>query len=628
MTRGFRLTAIAALALLAALTIFVSSQDTTAVAPFEPGGFVCFEVTETPAECDGDSSPGAATDIHSRFCIGWNQDCSVKDSPVTDSNFGLVVGFTPPEFTGPDTIPIGSVIGRLTSEATLGLLSNPCSTVIQVAFTLMYASTNISDTLDPLPVGETDVLEPYALDANGNGLPDGVDKYPSFLNETFDGKQPVARFFGASFIQGSWVTLNFVFFSPGETFEAAGEDITLDPNLGVPGVTVLNNPEAPAAAGPISDFCAPLLSDNITLGKTMDNPCTPADVDGAACPGGDTPVFQNRGYPLFPCETGNSFDEDGDGKVNDGCPQAGANAESGAECDNDISDDLEDSDVNDGCPQVGDQSEGARIPGDCSATDEGGCSFRQNPATAGPVTFTTLSASQRDADGDGIENGLDVCALTANPGWDPRGASNDGDLDGIPDACDPDPAVQGSQSPFTCKAGIVGPDEDQDCFSNRADNCPLDNQLANPNLPPDTDNLPAPNDEDNDGIGDACDPNPNNADTEGEPSFICMKFALDVGGAQKATATYDPNQSRDCAVSSAVPTGPTPTLAPGETPVPTATGGGGNNGVDVPPDTGVGSLAPVATSVSLWAIALALVGTAGVLAGVRILRSRRVDRED
>lgn len=635
MSRGVRLASFLALGFMAALALFVAQRDSTsAQPPFEPGAFVCFEVLETAANCDGDPAPGAVTDIHSRFCIGWNIDCSAKDSPVEDSNFGAVVGFTPPQYTVPggNDVPIGAIAGRLTSEATLGLLNNPCSTIIQVAFTMMNASINISDTIDPKPPGETDVFEPLALDANGNGLPDGVDKYPSFLNETFKNTQPRARLFGISFIQGSWVVLNFVFFEPGVTLEAQNRTVTFEPSLGVPSITVLGNPEAPAAAGPISDFCAPLLSDNIGLGHTMNNPCTPASVQGTSCPG--TQIFENRGYPLFPCEVGNSYDDDGDGVVNDGCPQNGATAETGAQCNNNVSDDPEDSHINDGCPQVGDVSEGARIPGSCSGADEGGCVFRTNPSSAGNVLFTTLTASQRDADGDGIENSLDVCWNEPNGQWDPRNidSTNDTDLDGIPNVCDEEPSEAGSQSPPGCKAGIVGTDNDQDCFSNRQDNCPQTSQLEDPDQPADQNtNVPIPNDEDSDGVGDACDPAPNDPDAQGEPAFICLEMNLEVGGGgQAAVASYNSDMRLECAAAAVSentppPGGQTGTPTPvGQTPGPGQTGGVSGNG-DV--DTGVGSLSPVATNVSVWAVALAIAGSIGVLAGVRILRSRRIDRD-
>lgn len=636
MTRGVRLTTILALAFMAALAIFVSQSDSSsAQPPFEPGAFVCYETLETDENCDGDASAGAVTDIHGSFCIGWNQDCSTKDAPVVDSNFGAVVGFVPPEFPLPaaGSVPVGAIAGRLTSEATLGVLNNPCGLTIQVAFTLMNASININDTIDPLPPGETDVFEPLALDANGNGIPDGVDKYPSFLNETFKNTQPIARLFGIGIVQGSWVALNFVFFEPGVTLEAANRTVTFDPALGVPSITVLNNPEAPAAPGAISDFCAPLLSDNIALGITVDNPCTPTPVPGAACPpGSGTPVFENRGYPLFPCEAGNVIDEDGDGAINDGCPQVNSISESGADCNNDTSDDGEDTAVNDGCPQSGDKSENSRLGGACSGGDEGGCVFRQNPASAGTVRFTTLTASQRDSDGDGIENSLDVCWDDPNPDWDPRAADpvNDPDSDGLANECDPSPNERSAQLLSGCKAGIVGPDEDSDCFSNRADNCPLVSQLQDPNAPAEVDvNAPIITDEDSDGVGDACDPDPNDPEEQGEPAFICLNMELGVGGgATKAVSTPDPDQSLDCATSQVVETTPTPvgqTPTPiGQTPPPGGTGGVGNGDVD----TGIGSLAPTSTNVSVWAILLAVLGGVGVLAGIRILRSRRVDSDE
>ncbi|GAG26632.1 unnamed protein product, partial [marine sediment metagenome] len=102
-----------------------------------------------------------------------------------------------------------------------------------------------------------------------------------------------------------------------------------------------------------------------------------------------------------------------------------------------------------------------------------------------------------DADDDGIENALDPCPFDADPStgefrWDPRVPEDlyfaapgiPDDVDGLPYSCDPDPferVVIG-----TCCHG------DGDSWRNRADNCPL---VKNP------DN----NDEDSDGIGDACD---------------------------------------------------------------------------------------------------------------------------
>lgn len=631
MSRVLTLTAIISVVLVS-LTLAIayptdsSAQDTPP--PFGPGASACLENFESPAECDGDPAPGASSDIRTKFCIGWNEDCTAKDQPVHDSNFGGVVGFTPPDLNVPDgtSLPIGAVSGRLQAEATLGLLNGPCFANIAVAFTLMNASINTSTTISPLAPGETDVLTPLAEDNDGNNLPDGIDKYPDFLNELFHNEQPKARFFGATRIQGSWVTLNFVFFEPGTVLMVDDNVYPLDPALGTPAVTVLNDPEAPAAPGAISDFCAPLYTQIVSFGLTRDNPCTPQPAGPSGCPG--QTVFENRGYPLLPCEDGNTADDDGDGKVNDGCPQVGAAAESGSQCDNTTSDDLEDSNINDGCPTVGDRGEGEFVPGACGGGDESGCAQRTNPATAGTYTVTTWVNSQRDADGDGLENSLDVCELVPNPDWDPRviDVTNDPDNDGIPNDCDPDPDVQSPGSSQSCKAGFVGPDEDQDCFGNRQDNCPTDNQLKNPNLPPDLENAPLPVDTDSDGIGDACDPNPTTPN--GAYTSLCLELPVLIGAgastaAQSATINDDPN----CAFGEATPSVVTP--APSGSVGPSGTGGpGGTGGVGGDVDTGIGTLAPTSTSISVWAIVLAVLGGIGILAGVGILRSKRTGERD
>jgi len=127
----------------------------------------------------------------------------------------------------------------------------------------------------------------------------------------------------------------------------------------------------------------------------------------------------------------------------------------------------------------------------------------------GTYTFTTIAVGQRDTDGDGYENTLDTCAQDVNVG-NPR-VTLDGDLDGdgLDAACDPndDPAAQGTDS-----------DEDADGYPNRQDNCPLhpngereDNQA----------------DEDEDQIGDACDPDP--SVENGELTLIRLEKVITIG---------------------------------------------------------------------------------------------------
>ena len=138
--------------------------------------------------------------------------------------------------------------------------------------------------------------------------------------------------------------------------------------------------------------------------------------------------------------------------------------------------------------------------------DESGVPLSTNPLD-GTYTFTAITAGQRDADGDGYENSLDVCPFVANLG-DPRIQGDaDEDNDGLDIACDPND-------------NEVNSDEDLDGFLNRQDNCPL---VAN------GENEDNQRDTDNDAIGDACDPNPDNADTEGELFIVEVSQDITIG---------------------------------------------------------------------------------------------------
>jgi hypothetical protein len=214
---------------------------------------------------------------------------------------------------------------------------------------------------------------------------------------------------------------------------------------------------------------------------------------------------------------------------------------------------------------------------------EDGTVLARNPATPGDYTFTVVAFGQRDADGDGYENGLDTCPFDPNAG-NPR-ILGDGDLDndGLDAACDPNDNDANS-------------DQDGDGYLNRQDNCP---QVANGQ---EQDNQA---DRDRDQIGDACDPNPDTPD--GELSEATLTRTVTI-----------------TAVAAATPT-PTPAPGPGVTPAPTPTP---RPGVPVGPGpAGVGSLAPANTGVPLWAALLAVAGVMGLLGGAGLaaarLRARR-----
>ncbi|MEX0800964.1 MAG: hypothetical protein WD379_07105 [Dehalococcoidia bacterium] len=148
--------------------------------------------------------------------------------------------------------------------------------------------------------------------------------------------------------------------------------------------------------------------------------------------------------------------------------------------------------------------------------------------------------SLRDTDEDGVDNGLDNCPNAADQedAW----LNNGPDSDGLDSVCDPAPSTTSTAAPppngvdndsdtfvdedptdgldndgdtatdedGNCPVTAALPDEDQDCYSNRQDNCPISfnaGQIESEFLT--TRILAAPDGGPwNDEIGDACDSQP------------------------------------------------------------------------------------------------------------------------
>jgi len=483
-------------------------------------------------ECDGNPAAGFPSDTRTTLTI-----------PSGMYNFGGGAGFTPagPVEAQDQNIPLGAVVGRLASKATLGLIGNPCSNSIDVFFTFQFSSLDLNDTIKPKLPGQTNQLEFFAFDDDGDGLPNAVEKYPEYLKKVFDPDyskgpdglfapdygggddvpgptpplQPIARATGFSIPAGTGlqVVLNILIFPPGSDLKNANNtDMpAFDASLGYPVGTVLQDPTVPVSPGAVSDFCSPLDVVGYGFGVTRDNPCTgpgPTATNAQGCAEGN-PAYPAP-YPVVPDPEGC----DGPGRAQ---PDPDGN--------------------------------------------EASCATRKNPA-AGTYSNVTFARSLRDDDNDGIENNLDTCALVPSPGYNPRApdSQRDPDGDGLPsppEGCDPLPNQRGPQSPPNCTQGNVGPDTDGDCYSDRQDNCAAV-LLGDGTIDINKSYNKGQEDQDADGIGDTCDPNPTTAEGHRHEFCINIDVTYPTSVVGVASAPYAP----PCAVAAT----PTPT----DTPVPTA----------------------------------------------------------
>ncbi len=404
---------VAALAVYAFLTVGTTHADSTynpvsnvKFCNAMPASFPDPDIAGVPA-CAENLATGAAAD-----------NTNFLTYPSGDLNFSNVVTLAPGTVSINAGTPaaVGTKIGGLHSDTTLGLLNGACSSLVPVNFVFYNvalpdhpldprstggspeagfadangtgASTNIAF---PQPQGTNDRFAFWHVGAQSTGIPAdavtytgsqasgtniAIHNYPSYLLDIFDPDWvpgvsdgpakpllPKAVYGGISSVTGTAVPLFFAQFSAGGLSTMPAPLGLLTMAMGQPSVSVLNDPSASVAStSSITDFCTPLAITTTLLGTSV---------------------------------TG----------------------------------------------------------GNVRAT---------NPGAAATIYTQQYNASLRDLDQDGIENALDTCPTIPDASHDPRNPANpsDTDADGIGNSCD-----------TIVNPGV--PDQDGDTFQNRQDNCPL-----------------------------------------------------------------------------------------------------------------------------------------------------------
>jgi len=358
-----------------------------------------------PSICTAENTAaGAAADLTLDLKVPWGQYSSPYADLMAGDSMPHFAVFTPPAaVVSPGTsLPMGAIVGKIRSGNTIGLVNSRCypgasdTYTVETSLTLMNATVNTALTLDPLSPaaeGSEGTLEPFRDDSNGNGLPDHVDFYPSYLNKVLDPDRagdfnadgdeadtifeasaegmlaldvngdtdmldavdlnldgdtldsapengpaaplvPLARYSSSILFAGTALLVELLVFEPGDL------PVTdLNADMGYPTVVVVGDPFGAPHPSAITDGCSPFRALSVLLGQTRDNPCTPAGAglpnDGVGCQNSNTdctPGPCGNNVPINVVDVcANEVDDDADGATNDGCPSVGP-PESGGSC--------------------------------------------------------------------------------------------------------------------------------------------------------------------------------------------------------------------------------------------------------------------------------------------------------
>jgi hypothetical protein len=412
----FILSAVLASAALASLLYFSPGDQADAVTYDIEAGFRL----SCDADGDGDTSCVAGTER----AVGITSDSITEfDVPAfagsNHSNFASTITTHAPSafWVATDAqLPNGSWVATISAQVTLSVLNAACPTAFTnfvVQIPIFDCSTDNSGH-NVIPwIGDGSNM---TLDTDGNGLPQGCDQYPDFLNDQFNGVKPRARYFGYGFplADSSASQLNFAIFGPDQLSQVPGAPADMGDSMGYMSFVFLNNPNVPDTPNSVTEFCAPLSTDILNFGKTQG--------EGEAIPISTA----GSGLPETSVQCLVAGDQDGDGVADDGCFI-----------------------VTDKCLVAGDDD------GDGLTNELCDLNRHKNPSTAGGLNGTHLaygySQGNRDADGDTIPNSEDECPLQVNTLLDP-------DADGVDNVCDP-------------ADNTADTDMDDDGFRNLQDSC-------------------------------------------------------------------------------------------------------------------------------------------------------------
>ncbi|HSP54937.1 MAG TPA: thrombospondin type 3 repeat-containing protein [Dehalococcoidia bacterium] len=408
---GFR--RLGLLAALALASLFVARGETQAI-DFNPAATITMDHPVSGANADvvvttdfpagGSIFSSVLTFIPSSFGIG---ECAA-DNPA-----GVTAA------CADVAVPNGAIIGKVTSDTTLGLLNGACTQVLHPFWDMMDATTDMSQTV-VFHDTDSDGKGQQFQDANGNGLPDGVDLYPEYLTRLLRDEaynpgdpgastplQPIQRTYGQTNVGGDDVSLQFVTFPPGTKINGT----QTDPNWGFMSVLVIQDTGDPGRVlkpSSITDFCAPNHGVTTLYGFTRDNPATAANEGGHMYM--TNPVPGATGSIVL---ASSEADEDSDGLENtlDTCATQGNNDGWNPRTESNVGDNDQDG-----------------IPNICDPTPD---------------------AANADQDGDGFQNRGDNCPLIANAN------QLDVDRDDLGDVCDPEPGAPGATVPAILQWGAL-----------------------------------------------------------------------------------------------------------------------------------------------------------------------------